>query len=295
MNEKELQEILAQLKGCGVDAQLCNTPIPLSNNPVHCGLPADVGDVAIEDYVMLPKSLVGIYPEIFIPAIGDSMKDAGYEEGDRLRVRLGQLAQDGDNVLASIDNECTVKTLFHDDRGAAWLVPQNAEYDALQLSGLDNFQLLGVVVGVEKRTPRSSWTECARKVNQTKRKVEAAQKLEDWQVDVAIKTIGANVAHARQWYAVYRAMLDCHVMDENTYAVFCERVATLLPDHDHLPSPRELQRMAVLSFAKPIALWNERNAPVSGVRFRDYLAVARTMINLLSDKKLGFNKESLPF
>jgi hypothetical protein len=229
MNEKELQDILAQLKGCGVDAQLCNTPIPLSNNPVHCGLSADVGDVAIEDYVMLPKSLVGIYPEIFIPAIGDSMKDAGYEEG------------------------------------------------------------------VEKRTPRSSWTECARKVNQTKRKVEAAQKLEDWQVDVAIKTIGANVAHARQWYAVYRAMLDCHVMDENTYAVFCERVATLLPDHDHLPSPRELQRMAVLSFAKPIALWNERNAPVSGVRFRDYLAVARTMINLLSDKKLGFNNESLPF
>ncbi len=114
MNEKELQDILAQLKGCGVDAQLCNTPIPLSNNPVHCGLSADVGDVAIEDYVMLPKSLVGIYPEIFIPAIGDSMKDAGYEEG------------------------------------------------------------------VEKRTPRSSWTECARKVSQAKRKMAAAQKLEDW-------------------------------------------------------------------------------------------------------------------
>lgn len=295
MNEKELQEILKQLTEWGVDARLCNTPIPLSNNPVHCGNPSDVGDVSVDDYLLLPKALVGVFPEIFVPAIGDSMKDAGYAEGDRLRVRLGQTTHDGDNVLVAIENECTVKTLFHDESGTAWLVPQNAEYDALSLAGMDDVRILGVVVGVEKSSPRSSWSECARKVVQAKRKMAVAQKLEDWQVDVAIRMIGDKVVHARQWYAVYRAIVDSKLQAEDTYAPFCDRVAALLPEHKHLPSYRELMRMAVDSFRKPVMLWNEKNAPVRGVRFRDYRAIALEMLELLSNKNLGLSKDGLPF
>jgi len=42
--------------------------------------------------------------------------------------------------------------------------------------------------------------------------------------------------------------------------------------------------MEVLSFAKPIAMWEESNAPVSGVRFRDYRNLALTMKAYLTEK-----------
>ena len=283
MNEKELRELLARMRECGIHAELCDSPVPVSSNPVKCGMPADVGDVNMDDYFLLPKSMLGLHPEVFIPVSGDSMMNAGYEEGDQLRVRLEQRAMDGDNVLVSVDREFTVKTLFHDESGQMWLVPQNELYDAMLMTEEQDVNIYGVVVGVEKRTPRSSWSLCAKKVSQTKRKMAAAQRLEDWQVDDAIRAISGKVVHARQWYAVYRAMLDCKVADDDTYVAFCDRVADLLPDHAHLPTARELQRMAVGSFSKPVVLWSEKNAPVTGIRFRDYKAIAVAMTDLLSN------------
>ena len=41
--------------------------------------------------------------------------------------------------------------------------------------------------------------------------------------------------------------------------------------------------MAVLSFAKPVSLWVECDAPVTGKRFRDYLAIALQMTKYLSE------------
>ena len=43
--------------------------------------------------------------------------------------------------------------------------------------------------------------------------------------------------------------------------------------------------MAVQSFSKPVAMWTENDAPVSGNRLRDYLNIALTMGELLSNPK----------
>ena len=102
--------------------------------------------------------------------------------------------------------------------------------------------------------------------------------------------MGPEVRHARQWYAVYRALADQQLVDEGTLVSFCERVAALLPTHAHLPTARELQRMAVQSFAKPLSLWSALNAPVSGVRFNDYLRIGR-----LTAAKLDELSTALPF
>ena len=53
---------------------------------VKCGLPSELGDESIDDYVLIPKALVGHHPEMFVPASGDSMLDAGFEDGDLLPV-----------------------------------------------------------------------------------------------------------------------------------------------------------------------------------------------------------------
>jgi hypothetical protein len=289
--ENELGEVLEKLRQAGMEALVCDTPVPVSNLAVKCGQPTMLGDrLGDGENILIPKALVGMYPEIFVTATGDSMTGVNYDEGDRLRVQLGVSIRDGDNVLAWIDGCCTVKTYFQDDEGLQWLVPQNDNYDAILLTGEYDVQILGRVVGVEKASPRVSFRECQKYVRRARQKQKKLRQLAPCQVDSVIVEVGAQVKHARQWYAVYRALLDSQQADEGSLTPFCEHVAQLLPDHGHLPTARELQRMAVQSFAKPVALWNPTNAPVSGVRFTDYLRIAHLTAELLEAQH-----DKLPF
>lgn len=290
MNEEELKKALDMLAQAGMEVMLCDTRVPRSSVGVKCGVPTLPGDFSWENYMLLPKALVGTHPEIFVPAIGDSMTGANFMEGDLLRVQLGVSVRDGDIVLAWIDGSCTVKTFFQDDENLQWLVPQNEAYDAILLTGEYDVHILGRVVGVEKQSPRTSFTECRKYVSKAKTKMKMAQLLTPQQIDKVIREVGGEVKHARQWYAVYRAMADNRQASEGSLADFCERVAKAVPTHRHLPNTREMQRMAVQSFSKPVALWNQNNAPVSGIRFADYLRIAQHTARLLADPT-----EALPF
>ena len=282
MND-ELNETLQLLRQAGVEAQACDTPVPVSSVSVKCGVPTMLGDAnASDEFIMMPKALLGLHPEYFVTASGDSMTGANFEEGDRLRVQLGASIRDGDNVLAWIDGCCTVKTYFQDDEGLQWLVPQNETYDAILLTGEYDVKILGRIVGVEKVSPRVSFKDCQKYVRRARSKQHKLRQLSPEQVDDVIRQVGAQVRHARQWYAVYRAMVDNLQAEEGQLASFCERVAQLLPDHAHLPTARELQRMAVQSFSKPVAMWTPVNAPVSGIRYTDYLRIARLTADLLT-------------
>ena len=272
MDAKELKEALDALRAAGIDAMVCDTPVGVSLSSVKCGLPTDLGDEAIDDFILLPKALAGHHPEMFIPASGDSMIEAGYEDGDLLRVRFGEMGRDCDNVLAMIDGRCTVK----------WLVPRNSSYDAIALNETMDFRILGRVVGVEKASVRASSRELLQAVRRTRNKMRAVRKLSAEAVDACIVKIGDEVKHARQWYAVQRKMVDREVADEGDMVSFCNRVARLLPTHEHLPVAKELSRMAVQSFAKPVSMWDINYAPVRGTRYYDYLQIAMDMDKLLS-------------
>lgn len=281
MTVEEIKEMMRLLENAGIKAELCDTAIPVSYSSARCGQPTEMGDEGIEDYIMIPKALAGMHPEMFIPAQGDSMIEAGYEDGDMLRVRFGVTAHDGDDVLALIDGACTVKTLSSDEDGKKWLVPQNDDYFAFQLNEDMNVRILGVVMGVEKAAPRHSTGKCMKAIRKAKQRIKAAKRLTDDQVDAIICEMGVEVRHARQWYAVYRPLVDHELTEKDDFEGFCKRVCKLLPTHEHLPSAKELSRMSVLSFDKPIVLWDSNNAPVHGVRFDDYLRIAR-----LTDAKL---------
>ena len=283
-NNEELKEIVETLSKQGWNPMVCDTPIGISNNSVKCGIPTGIGDENIDDYWWLPKSLTDMHPELMIRADGDSMIDAGYEDGDLLRIRFGVTFHDGDNVLAWIDGQCTVKTLFTDEEGMRWLVPQNDSYDAILLKEEMDVRILGVVLGVEKASVRASSRKAISSILRTKKKLKTARNLSTKQVDEQLIRIGEYVQHARQWYAVMRAMADAEVQDESDFDGFCSRICLLLPQHNHLPDAKELQRMAVLSFAKQVAMWVECDAPVTGKRFRDYLAIAKCMAGFLSNE-----------
>lgn len=283
MDEKELKEVFTKLEEQGWKPMLCDTPVGISTCKVKCGLPTEIGDEWADDYWMVPKALTGCHPELMIRVDGDSMIDAGYESGDLLRVRFDMTAHDGDSVLAWIDRRCTVKTIFTDEDGSLWLVPQNDDYDPILIEEGMDFRILGVVTGVEKASVRASSRKSLNAIRRMKNKLRATRNLSREHVDELLVRIGGHVQHARQWYAVMRPMVDAKVQDEDDFEDFCCRVCGLLPDHKHLPDAKELQRMAVLSFAKPVSMWVECDAPVTGKRFRDYLSIALQMTRYLSE------------
>ena len=75
---------------------------------------------------------------------GDSMINAGILSGDKVVVRPQQTADDGQIVVARIEDEATVKRLSLKD-GQVWLLPENPAYEPID--GTDA-QIIGIVKAV---------------------------------------------------------------------------------------------------------------------------------------------------
>lgn len=76
---------------------------------IRCGDP-EQEEESVEEYVNLPTSIFGEGPFYILRAKGDSMVDAGIEEGDLLVIRQQETAEPGDVVVAlDEDNENTLK------------------------------------------------------------------------------------------------------------------------------------------------------------------------------------------
>ena len=79
---------------------------------------------------------------------GDSMVDAGINDGDIAIIDRSEEAADGDVIVAFVNNEFTIKflDLTHKAEGYIELRPANAKYHAIRIDDTDNFEVLGVVV-----------------------------------------------------------------------------------------------------------------------------------------------------
>ncbi len=282
MNEKELQDILAKLEEQGWEPLLCDTCVPYYDSPVICGEPMTTyGNRPTE--ITFPRDMLSMNPEFTIVAKGDSMQDVGIEQGDVLKIVYDECAHDGDIVLASIDGETTIKAYCEDDDGSPWLVPQNSNYEAFPLGGC-NCRIVGRVREIIKSVPHVSYRDCMRMINKVKLRKVCAPEISQAQISKTIREIAPMIVLARQWYAVYRAMADLNIVGEGDYDTFIELVKTEVPSHKNLPTRVELQRMALQSFAKPVALWRIGNAPVQGKRFNDYLKIANRTKDLLLER-----------
>ena len=75
---------------------------------------------------------------------GDSMINAGILEGDKVVVRPQSSAENGQIVVARIEDEATVKRLLRRN-GQVWLMPENDNYAPIDGT---NAEIIGVVRGV---------------------------------------------------------------------------------------------------------------------------------------------------
>ena len=233
---------------------------------------------------LYPKDFFDNENEFMATVRGDSMKDADIEDGDRVKIRATRSFLDGDVLLLIIDGEYTLKSFCRDEDGNPWLLPQNPAYKAFPLNETQNVRVRGVVTEVIKQKTRISYRTCMKEISKAKQAGMEVKIIGPEQISRTIREIAPTITVARQWYAVFRAMADMGLVGEEDFDTFCTMVKTEVPKHAHLPARDEIQRMAIMSFAKPVVLWNSDNAPVQGKRFNDYLKTAKQTKQLLGNK-----------
>lgn len=216
---------LAWLDEKGIKHEDCDTPIPILSNPVVCGKPQGMGDVTFDDYLMIPKPKSGPNPLQCWTATGDSMVGGKISEGDLLSVELGAIPNDGETVVASIDNEYTCKVFFTSRSGDYWLFPRNPKYDCILLGERDNVRIVGVVRDITHHSLPMPFRECEAILNEY---LQRSQPADDWisQVEDVVGK-GCHLFWAgAAWAVVYAVVRDCcHY--EGTVSDF-ERVAMTL-------------------------------------------------------------------
>jgi repressor LexA len=101
----------------------------------------------IEEYVEVPQIAGGDDGEYVLKVQGDSMKNVGILEGDYVVVHSTETAENGEIVVALLDDEATVKR-FYKEADHVRLQPEN---EALEPILTRDVQVLGRVVGVFRR------------------------------------------------------------------------------------------------------------------------------------------------
>ena len=115
---------------------------------VSCGIPK-FAEGNIEEYVQLPTAIFGKGSYFLLRASGDSMIEAGIDDGDLVLVRQQDHADPGQIVVALIDeDEATLKRFYLEpSKGIIRLHPENSALDDIIV---ENCAIQGVAVHAVK-------------------------------------------------------------------------------------------------------------------------------------------------
>ena len=120
--------------------ELVNVPIV---GQVAAGQPI-LAEENIEDYFPIPAGMMPNKESFMLKVKGESMINAGILNGDLILVQQQTTAENGDKVVAIIDDSATVKTYYKED-GHYRLQPENDYMDPIIV---DEVSILGKVFGV---------------------------------------------------------------------------------------------------------------------------------------------------
>lgn len=99
----------------------------------------------IETYFPVPAEFMPNEQSFMLRVKGDSMVNVGIFDGDQVLVKQQTSAENGDIVVALVEDSATVKTFYKED-GYYRLQPENDYMDPILVQ--DNLQILGKVFGV---------------------------------------------------------------------------------------------------------------------------------------------------
>lgn len=119
--------------------------VPLVGD-VAAGIPI-LAEENITDTFTLPTDIVGDAPSFMLSVRGDSMVEIGINDGDYVVVKEQPVANNGDIVVAIVDDGATVKR-FYKECDHIRLQPENSSMDPIIV---DDCSIAGKVVAVFRR------------------------------------------------------------------------------------------------------------------------------------------------
>ena len=120
---------------------------------IKAGFPSPADDY-LRDSLDFNRDLIKNPEATFYGRVsGDSMRDAGINEGDIAVIDRSLQPTDGDVIVAYVNEEFTIKylDLTHKEEGYIELHPANPYYSPIRIDSTDNFRVWGVVVWTIKQ------------------------------------------------------------------------------------------------------------------------------------------------
>lgn len=128
-----------------------NNRLPeMAEDGIHAGFPSPATDYMTQA-IDLNKELVKHPASTFYGrVVGDSMIDAGVDEGDILVIDKALEPKDGDMAVCFVDGEFTLKYLSMRS-GRLVLKPANPRYPQIEITEGMDFKMWGVVTYIIKK------------------------------------------------------------------------------------------------------------------------------------------------
>ena len=102
----------------------------------------------VEDEIEIDADLFKRRADYLLTVKGMSMRDIGILDGDLVAVHISNHAENGQIVVARLDNEVTVKRLKK-TRSIAYLIAENPDYEPIRVDfRKQHLEIEGIVVGV---------------------------------------------------------------------------------------------------------------------------------------------------
>lgn len=124
--------------------------LPFADGGIYAGFPSpaqDYMDIALDLNEVLIKHPSATF---FGRVKGNSLQDAGVDEGDILIIDKSIAASDGDMAVCFVDGDFTLKFIQHDGNGIL-LIPANRAYEPIRITEENDFQIWGIVTYTIKR------------------------------------------------------------------------------------------------------------------------------------------------
>jgi repressor LexA len=130
--------------------------IELADLPQTVSVPI-LGQVAAGNPILAEENILGTFAldrsvvrggQAFLLKVkGDSMIQAGILDGDHVLVKVQAQCENGEIVVALVEDEATVKRFFHHSDKII-LQPENPAHQPMTFNRKDNLRILGKVMGV---------------------------------------------------------------------------------------------------------------------------------------------------
>lgn len=124
--------------------------LQFADGGIYAGFPSPAQDY-LELSIDLNTELIRHPAATFFGRVmGNSLEEAGVNEGDIVIIDKSLKAEDGDMCVCFLDGEFTLKFIRYAD-DEIWLIPANKAYEPIRVTADNNFMIWGVVTYTIKR------------------------------------------------------------------------------------------------------------------------------------------------